>query len=86
MQPSVSHSGTNAMRLGKRLLKNLPGSKADDIREQLKKLHKALIDKTIVNVDINTLRILGRVESIGERLEEHGISYVNVSCRPIFAS
>jgi hypothetical protein len=66
------------MFAGKRLVKSLPSNKKDVIasfREQLKKLHDAFIDETIVNVDINVLRILGQVQSIGEHLEEHGLYY-----------
>jgi hypothetical protein len=76
---SRSHSRANVIYLGTRLLKNLPGNKVDVIakfRERLKKLHDAFIDETIVNVDINVLRILGQVGSISERFEEHGMTYV----------
>jgi len=66
----------NAMCLGKRLTKNLLGNKADDIanfRQQLKRLHDAFIDETLVDIDANVLHIIQQVEFISEHLEEHGM-------------
>ena len=79
----LSHSVANMMCQGKRLAKNLISNKAEDIatfRQQLRKLHDAFIDETIVDVDINVQRILANVESIGERLEDHGMWYIADVC------
>ena len=40
-------------------------------REKLKQIHDAFINDDIVNFDVNT-RILENVESMANRLEDHG--------------
>jgi len=54
-------------------LDNVQNDVIPNFRQQLERLHNAFIDEDITNFDISIQHILGRVEPIGELLEDHGM-------------